>query len=423
MATAASALACNLTGLISPSPTPPPEPASAPTPEATPSPVDQPHAAAPATPTEATSPPLAPAPDLPFPPLIIDAHEDIAWNWFEFGRDPAESALDTRAREAGTGIPASVGQRVAGLPQWLEGRIGIVFATLYVMPRQYAFSSQQTQVYNNANQAHARAYEQLQRYVEFADQQAQVRLLTTRQELEGVVTTWASPDPEHPPTVGLLISMEGADPIKKPDEVQRWYEWGLRAVGPAWKRTRYAGGTGEAGPLTDLGRELLSEMAGLNMILDLSHIAKEAYLEAVDTYPGPIIASHSNPQRFLPTDRGLSDEMINGLVARDGVVGIVLYNHYLNPKWDEGEPRSDVPIQTVVEAIDYVVQLAGSATHVGLGTDFDGGFGLESIPEGMDSVADLAKIADGLLEWGYSREDVELIMYGNWLRILRSCLP
>ena len=157
------------------------------------------------------------------------------------------------------------------------------------------------------------------------------------------------------------------------------------------------------------------------MILDLSHCAEEAYLEAVDTYGGVIIASHSNPRRFLPTDRGLSDEMILKLVRRDGVIGIVPYNAFLNPNWKAGTPR--LSVDNVVEAIDYIVQLAGNALYVAIGTDFDGGFGSESIPEGMDTIADILKISSALDRKGYTKEAIYAIMHQNWLRILRRGLP
>ena len=117
--------------------------------------------------------------------------------------------------------------------------------------------------------------------------------------------------------------------------------------------------------------------------------------------------------------------MIRALVQRDGVIGIVPFNAFLVPGWDRrrGDPKDAASVSTIVRAIDYVCQQAGDAQHAGLGTDFDGGFGSESIPDGLDTVADLAKVAEGLREAGYSSPDVEAVMGGNWLRILNSALP
>jgi membrane dipeptidase len=194
----------------------------------------------------------------------------------------------------------------------------------------------------------------------------------------------------------------------------------VRIVGPAWRASRYCGGTGQPGPLTDLGHELLEVMADFNVILDLSHMAEEAYLDAVERYEGQIIASHSNPRRFCESDRHLSDDMIRRLAERDGVMGIVLYNAFLTNGWDK---HQRLPFHIVPDAIDYVCQLTGSAAHVGLGSDFDGGFGVESIPQGLDTTTDLLLISDVLRERGYAEDDIDAIMHGNMLRKLRQALP
>jgi membrane dipeptidase len=164
-------------------------------------------------------------------------------------------------------------------------------------------------------------------------------------------------------------------------------------------------------------------MADLNMILDLSHMAEEAYLQAIDHYPGLVIASHSNPRRFRPGDRNLSDKMILRLAERDGVVGIVPFNLFLASEWRMGDPKEAVSIVTVADAIDHVAQLTGSSRHVGIGSDFDGALGAESIPAEMDTVADLGLVAGVLRERGYAQGDIENVLYANWLRVLRKGLP
>jgi membrane dipeptidase len=356
--------------------------------------------------------------------FVVDAHEDIAWNWLEFGRDPLMAAEEGRALEANSAIPARIGQRTTGLPNWLAGRVGVIFATLFVLPQQYAAAfGAKSQTYVNAEEAHAKAQQQLAGYRNLAEQASRVRMIATRGQLEAVVQTWTAPDGAQTGQVGLVMLMEGADPIREPAEVADWYAQGLRIIGPAWRATRYAGGTGEPGALTALGYQLLEAMAELNMILDLSHMAEAAFWNAMDVYPAAMIASHSNPRRFLPTDRGLSDEMIRALAERGGVVGIVPYNRFLKPGWQVGAARSEVTVQTVVEALDAVAQLTGSVNHVGIGSDFDGGFGAESIPLEMDTVADLIKIADGLQAWGYTPAQIGQVMHGNWLRVLRDSLP
>jgi membrane dipeptidase len=115
--------------------------------------------------------------------------------------------------------------------------------------------------------------------------------------------------------------------------------------------------------------------------------------------------------------------MIRRLAERDGVIGIVLYNRFLHQEWRSGDPKSSVPFSRVIDAIDYVCQLTGSAQHVGIGSDLDGGFGVESTPEGIDTTSDLWSIGSHLNTRGYSQSDVEAVLFGNMLRKLRQLLP
>jgi len=354
-----------------------------------------------------------------FPSFIIDGHQDIAWNALEFGRDPKQSVYDVRNQEAGGQVVRIMGECTSGFPEWLVGRVGIIFATLFVMPAQRSYSNFNSQTYNSPQQASVRANEQLSFYRQLASSEPQIKMIETRADLDIVVDSWMIPD--ETPIVGLVILMEGADPIIEPADLETWFAGGLRMIGPSWGMTRYAGGTGEPGPLTELGKELLASMAGFNMVLDLSHMARAAFLQAVEIYSGPQIASHSNPRAFLPTDRGLGDDMITLLAERDGVIGIMPYNRYLVPGWDRSHPRDLVGLEIVAQAIDYVVQLTGSSRHVAIGSDFDGGFGRESIPHEMDSIADLIQISNALEKWGYGEADIEAVMYRNWLRILQNC--
>ncbi len=313
-----------------------------------------------------------------------------------------------------------VGERVTGFPEYLSGRVGIIFASIFIAPAQDAIPGCDSMTYSTPKQAEQRAREQLGYYRDLSNNQLRINLITSLVELDRVTASWTIPSQQ--PMVGLVLSMEGADPIERPSDLPNWYQDGLRIIAPAWHATRYSAGSGNPGRLTALGRQLLAEMGKLNMILDISHLAEIAASEAVDVYTGSIIASHSNPKLFLPSDRGLPDETIKKLVARDGVVGIVFYNRFLKPGWVEGDSREQVTLNTVADAIDTVTQLAGDTNHVAIGSDFDGGFGLNAIPMEMDSIADVVRLAEVLGRRGYSNQDVERIMNSNWLRVLRKSL-
>ncbi len=353
--------------------------------------------------------------------LIVDGHEDIAWNALEFRRDVRRSVSDTRRLEKDTPIPADIGECTLGLPEWQAGGIGLIFATLFCLPARFGRQHAARMVYETPAEAEALARQHLDYYRRLAEQETLLRIITRRTELDVLLQERRHSDAQSAP-IGLVLLMEGADPIPSPAHVEEWAAAGVRMIGPAWAGTRYAGGTHEPGGLTPLGRDLLKAMAELDLTLDISHLAEQACREALDTYPGTLIASHSNPQRFCPGERGLPDAAIRSLAGRGGVMGIVLFNEFLRPGWKRGDPRREVPLSLAAEAVDHVAQLTGSTAHVALGSDLDGGFGLDSAPDGLDSIADLGKIGGELEKRGYAPADIEAIMGGNWLGILRRTL-
>ena len=167
-------------------------------------------------------------------------------------------------------------------------------------------------------------------------------------------------------------------------------------------------------------------MAEFGFTLDLSHMDEQAALQALDAYPGAIIASHSNAFALLnsvDSNRFLSDRALRGLIERDGIVGIVPYNCFLAWGWTPGDGRQAVTLEAVAAQIDYICQMAGDARHAGLGSDFDGGFGLQAAPAGIDTIADLRKLIPILAEKGYTESDIAAILGANWLSLLRSTLP
>jgi membrane dipeptidase len=345
-------------------------------------------------------------------PIVVDGHEDIAYNRFTLNRDLFESVAEKRTREGPQPVHGK-GSATVGYPELMLGNVRIVFATLYVAPDR-PDRAPFGKTYSNPQQAHDQAWEQLQYYISLASD-PRVTLITRRADLDDVIS---SPDPR----LGLVVLMEGADPVVQPNEVSEWFDAGVRIVGTSWGKTRYAGGTGEPGGLTQLGRELLAEMERAGMVLDVSHMAEQSFFEALDLFHGPVMASHSNCRAFVDTDRQLSDEMIRALVARDGVVGTVVYNRFLQAGWDKKMGKDAVGLEDVVRHMRHVCDLALDALHVAIGSDLDGGFGNESIPREIDTVADLQKLGE-VLARDLSSADVSNIMGGNWIRFLRRVLP
>jgi membrane dipeptidase len=367
-------------------------------------------------------------PDQPYrPKLIVDAHLDLATNALGARRDLRRSAYSRRER--GSLATRIEGKSLVGLPELVRGRVGVVFGTIFTMParnlaaRAFSALTQSPVMYRDAEEAHQSGTAQLDFYRRWADQEPHVKLIGTRRDLEDVVGDWGE-EKRVGHRIGIVPLMEGADPILEPKELERWVERGVRIVGPAWRATRYSAGTGEPGGLTSLGRELLEVMAALNVILDVSHMAQQALFEALDRFEGKhLIASHSNPQRLMPTDRHLPDEAIERIAERGGVIGVVLFNKFLKKGWGTGSKKREVTLDDVVRAVDTICQITGSADHAGIGSDFDGGFGADATPLELDSSRDLWKIGAELRRRGYAVADVDKIMSGNWLRVLRAALP
>lgn len=361
-------------------------------------------------------------------PLIVDAHCDMAWSMLCFGRDYTRSAAQTRELEKGTPAPEYNGDSLIGWPDYQRGQVAIVFPTLFAPPMRTKAGDWDKIIYADYNQAHHLYMEQLKLYLRLAESKPDhFRILFSKKDLETHLTDWRNTDKsEHP--VGFVILMEGADGIRSMDELAEWYEMGLRLIGPAWAGTRYAGGTNEPGPLTEDGRHLLKAMADFNFILDLSHMDEKAAMEALDLYQGPIIASHGTCEALVPgfeNNRLFSDRMIHGVIERDGIVGIIPLNSFLKTGWKRrnGSRREEVHLDVVVAHIDHVCQLAGDARHAGIGSDFDGGFGVQSVPPEIDTIADLQKLVPLLEKRGYSESDASNILGGNWLAYLQKNLP
>jgi membrane dipeptidase len=361
--------------------------------------------------------------------LLIDAHEDLAYNMLGFGRDYTRSVSETRQIEKNTTTPDLNGHTLLGWDAYQQGRVAVVFSTLFAAPIRHCSGEWDTQCYANFEEAHARYKAQIEAYHRLVDDHPdKYRLIFTSADFQAVLASWRKPLPEgiEGRPVGLVVLMENAEGVRQPAELEEWWQLGVRIIGPAWAGTRYCGGTKEPGPLTKDGYALLETMAELGFTLDLSHMDEAAALQALDTYAGRIIASHANAKALMgdqASNRQLPDRVIEGLVERDAVIGLVPYNRFLESGWQRGDPRDHVPLQTYVEHIDHVCQIAGDARHAAIGTDFDGGFGLDCVPAGIDTIADMHQIAPLLLEKGYSAADVTAILGGNWIDLLQKTLP
>ncbi len=308
--------------------------------------------------------------------LIFDAHLDLAMN-ARRGRDITKPASAQPLVE--TEIAT------VGLPDLEKGNVRKICATIFCEP-----SSGDKPGYQNTDEAYEEAVAQFRFYKNLAIKWTQHQI-----------------DP--------IYLIEGADCIRSVADLEYFKSKGARIIGLSWKSTRYAGGTGEPGPITTDGIEMIKSIDRLGLIHDASHLAEESFWNLIERAQGAVISSHSNCRAIVgddPRERHLSDEMIRAIIKRNGMLGINFYEMFLLPTTEYKKRRAT--LNDVVRHIQHVCDLAGNADHVGLGTDMDGGLGREQIPVEIETSADLPKLANALLSSGFSSNDVDKILYGNW---------
>jgi membrane dipeptidase len=348
--------------------------------------------------------------------IIIDSHLDLAMNALLWNRDLEQGVYDIRRQEADM-TEKGRGRGTVALPEMRAGQVAVCCATLIA---RLSRPGNPRSGYNSPNIACAMAQGQLA-YYRLLEEGGQVRLISDWPTLAAHLRQWEVDADERLP-LGFVLAMEGADPILSPEQVAWWWTQGLRVVSLShYGLSSYAHGTDTEGGLTPLGRPLLAAMEKVGMILDLTHLSDESFWEALEAFDGPVMASHNNCRALVPGVRQFSDEQIQALIQREGVIGVALDAWMLHPGWIKGQTQPEVvSLEAVVDHIDHICQLAGNSRHAAIGTDLDGGYGTEQCPHDLDTIADLQKIPDLLRARGYDQEDVAAVMHGNWVRRFRE---
>jgi membrane dipeptidase len=370
--------------------------------------------------------------------IIFDAHLDLAWNALDWNRDLRLPVAEIRRLEEGM-TDKSRGCNTVSFPDLRRGKVALFIATLLarLLRSNHVPAIQR---YESMEAAYAAAQGQMA-YYRALEQQGYLRWIKDREGLEAHIQAWtaglavsrpealSSPgDSEQEPAswkpLGFILSMEGADPVLFPEQVEEWWQAGLRIIGPAhYGVSPYAHGTGTEGGLFPRGPALLKEMERVGMILDVTHLSDQCFDEALDLYGGPVLASHHNCRALVPNQRQLTDEQIKRLIGRGAVIGTALDAWMLSPDWVRGKTtpkQAGVTLSSMIDHIDHVCQLAGDARHAAIGTDLDGGFGREQSPADLDTIADLQCLPDLLRRRGYKTEAIEGILFKNWVRFFQD---
>lgn len=351
--------------------------------------------------------------------LIFDAHLDMAWNATEWVRDLMLPVAKIREFEQHFDkiIP---GPCTVSWPELRRGGVGLMIATL--LPRHHRKDKPLT--FPQSREAcYGMAHGQLA-YYRAMIARGVLREIPDRATLDRHVAEWMQKGQDPASTevpLGFILSMEGSTPILYPEQIEDWYRAGLRLLGPAhYGPSPYCFGTGSVGGFNEDGKKLLREMDRVGMVLDVTHLADQSFWDAMEIYQGPCIASHHNCRTLVPADRQLTDDQIRELIRRGSVIGAAFDNWMIRPGWVIGvSDPATVQMTHIVDHIDHICQLAGNARHCGIGSDLDGGFGKEQSPSDLDTIADLGKMGDLLSRRGYSSDDVERILWRNFVEFFQ----
>jgi membrane dipeptidase len=358
--------------------------------------------------------------------FLIDGHLDLAWNALAFDRDQTKTIAELRERE--NQMPhASRGRCTVSLPEMRKGNVIIAVATLLARAKPQLKPSKEyirTDI-DSLTQDFAWAITQGQlAYYQLLESRGEIAIIKDIADLRGVWAKWVL-GPKQSNAVGVMLHLEGCDPIIDIPQVGQWHRQGLRSASLAhYGPSVYGYGSGEDGPLTDRGRDLLTEFNRFGIAVDLTHTADTAFWQTLDHFHGRVFASHCNTRALAPAQRQLSDDMIKAIIDRKGIIGCVPHAWMLVPGWKTGvTDRATVTLQTMANHIQHICNIAGNARHVAIGSDLDGGFGTEECANDLETIADLQKLENILKGRGMPDADIDAIFHGNWLRFLGEILP
>ena len=353
--------------------------------------------------------------------FIFDAHLDLSMNALEWNRDFRQEINEIRALESGMEDLPDRAKGVVSFPSMREGNIGLCMATLiarYVKPKNTLPG------WNSPEQAWAQSQGQLAWYraMELDGQLSQIK---NKKQLDKHLKSWEQYSSQS--AIGYILSLEGADSIVSMNHLHLMYQEGLRAIGLAhYGPGTYAFGTNSSGGIGRKGKELLNEMALLQIILDTTHLCDQSFWEAMEIFDGPLWASHTNVREIVPNERQFNNDQIKVLIERDAIIGMAFDAWMMIPDWKRGifDPRAiGLNLEKIINHIDHICQLAGNADHVMIGSDLDGGFGKEQCPFDLETISDLQKLNSILSKRGYNESDIEKIFSKNGIRFLMKNLP
>lgn len=215
-----------------------------------------------------------------------------------------------------------------------------------------------------------------------------------------------------------IYAVEGGHTIENSlDNLYELYDLGMRYLTITWNNsTDWAVSAqddrSETVGLSDFGRQIIRNLDSLGVIIDVSHTGIQTINDILEETTNPIIASHSGVRVLRDHYRNLYDDQIQAIANTGGVIGVVFYDYFL------AYPGEWVSVSTVIDHIDYIVDLVG-VDYVAIGSDYDG-IGQNDAPSGLEDTSKYPNLTMGLINRGYSNEDIRKILGGNFMRVFEE---
>ena len=233
----------------------------------------------------------------------------------------------------------------------------------------------------------------------------QIKVIRTSKELEELIQERRKGSEK----IAGLLGLEGSHALEgELENISRLYGVGYRMMGLQHFFDNELGGSlhGQSGEgLTPFGREAVTEMNRLNIIIDVSHSSEQVVRDVLTLSDKPVVISHTGMKGICNSPRNISDELMQQVAAKGGLIGIGF--------WDA---VCDFSPEGIVKSIRYAIERVG-VEHVALGSDFDG-----SVTTALDA-SELAALTQAMLDQGFSERDIRLIMGENTVKFLLSGLP
>ncbi len=350
--------------------------------------------------------------------LIFDSHLDLALNGVDWNRDLRQSVDDIRAQETTLEMEEKGRQtNTLSFPELRVSELAVCLTTLLArqeQPINHSFG------WTSPHACYAMAHAHLA-YYRALEADGTMRMLRTAAELKSHFEAYRV-EPKTTP-LGFILTMEGADPILQPKTIFEFHEAGLRALGLTHYGTnRYGGGTRSEVGLSLDAIELLKYCQELAITIDMTHLSDVSFWQVAKHFPGRVHASHQNARAICNWQRQFSDDQIQFVIERDGVLGVSMDVIMLQDGFVRGKTKPTATLERAVDQIDHVCQLSGSIRHVGIGTDLDGGYGNEQTPADLNRYRDLQSLTAIMQRRGFPKADIESFFHGNWLRFFGEVL-